>query len=255
MQLQFPAVELDRYKSPTQIARVVTEAWAAENLYCAGCSSDRLEPTRNNTRAVDLICPSCREGFQLKSGKAMPTTRIVDAGYAAMVASIRSDANPNLIYLHYGLTEGVLNLLLIPRFFFAESCIEQRKPLSQSARRAGWVGCNIRLDRIAPEGRIALVANRTILPYEQVRDRYAHLAPLSNVGAGMRGWTLNVLQLLSALGRREFTLADAYTLEAALSQRFPNNRHIRPKIRQQLQALRDLGLVTFLGGGRYRLVA
>ena len=31
------------------------------------------------------------------------------------------------------------------------------------------------------------------------------------------------------------------------------NRHVRPKIRQQLQVLRDLGLLDFLGGGSYRL--
>ena len=32
----------------------------------------------------------------------------------------------------------------------------------------------------------------------------------------------------------------------------PDNRHVRDKIRQQLQVLRDLGLVEFLGRGRYR---
>jgi len=31
------------------------------------------------------------------------------------------------------------------------------------------------------------------------------------------------------------------------------NSHIRDKIRQQLQELRKLGFVEFLGGGRYRL--
>ncbi len=31
------------------------------------------------------------------------------------------------------------------------------------------------------------------------------------------------------------------------------NRHVLDKIRQQLQKLRDLGLLIFLGGGRYRL--
>ena len=30
------------------------------------------------------------------------------------------------------------------------------------------------------------------------------------------------------------------------------NRHERDKIRQQLEVLRDLGLVEFLGGGKYR---
>jgi len=31
------------------------------------------------------------------------------------------------------------------------------------------------------------------------------------------------------------------------------NRHVRAKIRQQLQILRDLGSLHFLGRGRYRL--
>ena len=33
----------------------------------------------------------------------------------------------------------------------------------------------------------------------------------------------------------------------------PQNRFVRPKIRQQLQILRDLGLLEFLGRGRYRV--
>jgi len=31
-----------------------------------------------------------------------------------------------------------------------------------------------------------------------------------------------------------------------------NRRHIRDKIRQQLQVLRDMGFVEFLGAGKYR---
>jgi hypothetical protein len=33
----------------------------------------------------------------------------------------------------------------------------------------------------------------------------------------------------------------------------PKNLHVRDKIRQQLQALRDSNLVEFFGGGSYRL--
>ena len=39
------------------------------------------------------------------------------------------------------------------------------------------------------------------------------------------------------------------------AERFPENRHVREKLRQQLQRLRDLGLVLFLGAGRYRRLA
>ena len=45
-----------------------------------------------------------------------------------------------------------------------------------------------------------------------------------------------------------------YGFEARLGALYPGNNNVRAKIRQQLQVLRDAGLVAFLGGGRYRLV-
>jgi type II restriction enzyme len=48
------------------------------------------------------------------------------------------------------------------------------------------------------------------------------------------------------------TLQDVYAFTAQLQTLHPDNRHVPDKIRQQLQVLRDLGLVEFLGGGRYR---
>jgi len=42
-------------------------------------------------------------------------------------------------------------------------------------------------------------------------------------------------------------------VDAAYSELHPNNAHVRDKIRQQLQVLRDLGLLEFLGSGSYRL--
>ena len=64
-------------------------------------------------------------------------------------------------------------------------------------------------------------------------------------------WTF--LNAIHSLKKKEFSLADAYTLESGLSQLHPANRNVRPKIRQQLQVLRDLGLLEFLGSGSYRL--
>jgi type II restriction enzyme len=61
------------------------------------------------------------------------------------------------------------------------------------------------------------------------------------------------LNVVRSLGKAEFSLADVYAFESKLARLHPNNRHVRPKIRQQLQVLRDLGLLQFLGGGDYRL--
>jgi len=58
-------------------------------------------------------------------------------------------------------SEGTLwlvrNLLLVPSFAFPPSAIIKRKPLSPTARRHGWVGCNFALNRIPQEARIWLV--------------------------------------------------------------------------------------------------
>jgi type II restriction enzyme len=50
-----------------------------------------------------------------------------------------------------------------------------------------------------------------------------------------------------------FSLDDAYAFEDRLQRLYPGNRNVRPKIRQQLQVLRDRGWLEFTGRGRYRL--
>ncbi len=66
---------------------------------------------------------------------------------------------------------------------------------------------------------------------------------------GWRGATLEVIRTKLPV---EFALADIYQFEPHFRQLFPQNENIQAKLRQQLQALRDLGLVAFLGGGRYQ---
>ena len=56
MELGLPTTVARRYKSPSQRARVLTETWALDNMYCPACPSDRLEKTAQNTEAVDFVC-------------------------------------------------------------------------------------------------------------------------------------------------------------------------------------------------------
>jgi type II restriction enzyme len=53
------------------------------------------------------------------------------------------------------------------------------------------------------------------------------------------------------LGKACFSLQDLYQLEPYLQRIHPRNQNVRPKIRQQLQVLRDLGLVEFVSLGNY----
>jgi type II restriction enzyme len=239
-----------QYRSRAQIARVLSEAWCLENVYCPSCPSPRIARLPHNTRGIDFRCTRCEQTFQLKSTQTWDKPKIVDAGYEAMMEAIRSDRAPNLLLLNYNSDWYVQNLLVVPRYFFSESTIEKRKPLSSTARRAGWIGCNILLNAIPADGRIPLVtAGRPHSP-KAVRDEFHRAATLGKVPVESRGWTVDVLNVVRQLGPR-FSLTDVYARDVRLSALHPRNLHIRPKIRQQLQVLRDLGFVRFLGNGIY----
>lgn len=242
------------YKSPSQIARRVTEAWAEHNLYCAACSSGVLDAQAANTRAVDFRCPVCRAAYQLKSVKTWSERRVPDAGYDAMMQAIRSDCVPNLLVMQYSLDWFVRNLLLVPSFFFTPASIQKRKPLAPNARRAGWVGCNILLDRIADDGKIRIIVDGQPLAASGVRERYDEVRPLATMSVATRGWTLDVLGIVRDIGKPRFSLDEVYVREGVLAAAYPNNKHVRPKIRQQLQLLRDMGYVRFEGRGMYSLL-
>jgi type II restriction enzyme len=171
-----------------------------------------------------------------------------------MVRAIRENRTPNLFALEYGLSNWtVVNLILIPSFAFPLSAVEKRNPLGAHARRAGWVGCNILLDAIPADARIAIVRAGNFISPKIVREQYLRVLPFERLTPEKRGWTLDVLNVLRKLGKTEFALADVYAAEHGLARLHPANRHVRDKIRQQLQILRDLGFVQFLGGGEYRL--
>ena len=236
------------YKAGSQIARVVSEDWCSRELYCPACTSDKLSPSRANTPVIDFVCPECDQYFQLKSFKTWNQRKIPDAGYESMLRAIKSDRVPNLLVLQYSADWLVRNLLLIPRVFFAESTIEKRPPLGPNARR---VGCNILLDRIPLDGKIRLVANGSTVEERQVREEFSRIRKLADVSPAVRGWKLDVLTAVRKLGKRRFSLQELYQLGPYLQELHPQNRNVRAKIRQQLQVLRDLGLIEFQSPGNY----
>ena len=254
MNLQLPTEGLEHYKSASQRARVGTESWGALNFFCPVCKSPRLDVAPRNTVAVDYLCPKCASPFQLKSQSKPFGNRILDATYSEMKRAILSDRTPNLYVLHYDLTQWVVRtVILIPHFAFALSAIECRPALGPTARRAGWVGCNILLNKIPQDARIPIVESGEARSVSEVRQAYERLRPLENLKVETRGWTLDVLNVVRSLNKKEFSLADIYAHANELAKLHPRNAHIPDKIRQQLQVLRDLKLLEFLTPGSYRL--
>jgi type II restriction enzyme len=254
LDLHLPTAGLERYKSASQRARVSTEPWGAANLYCPACDSPRIESLRANTPAHDFKCPSCLAWFQLKSKSSVFGRRVQDGAFNTMRRTIVEDRTPSLFLLQYKRPELIVeNVLLIPHFVFSESMLEKRMPLSSNAERAGWVGCNFLLHRIPSDAQIHVIRDGKVTPSAKVREAYDKLRPLENLKVEKRGWTLDVLNVIRSLGKQEFVLSEVYAHSDALGQLHPQNRHIDEKIRQQLQVLRDLGLLEFLGSGSYRL--
>jgi type II restriction enzyme len=242
------------YKSASQQARVVSEAWGRDNLYCPNCQSPVLRPEPNNKAAFDYSCPNCELPFQLKSQSSPIRSRIADAAYSAMMQAIHEDRTPNLYALHYSrIYWEVRNLILIPHFAFPASAIQKRNPTTPVKRGSSWVGCDIILKNIPLDARISIISEGIPIPPSQVREQFRRLKPLEEISPKERGWTLDVLRVVRSLGRQEFSNSDVYAFESQLESLHPNNRHIRDKIRQQLQVLRDRGFLIQAHRGSWAL--
>ena len=242
------------YSSGSQKARVWTEAWMRRWGYCPHCGNSKIESFPNNSKLADLFCQSCREEFELKSQKGKFGRTVADGAFKTKCERISASNNPNLLLMNYDLkTFGVINLFIVPKHFFVRDIIEARKPLKETAKRAGWIGSKILLDRVPESGKIHIVQNGVVRPKDVVLEEWQRTLFLRDQSLEARGWLLDVMKCVEALGKRDFTLEEMYSFERKLSELYPGNQNVRPKIRQQLQYLRDRGFIEFVSKGNYRL--
>ncbi len=59
----------------------------------------------------------------------------------------------------------------------------------------------------------------------------------------LTGQTLEIFKCVHSIQKQIFTLAEVYQFENQIREKYPSNNNIKPKIRQQLQSLRNLELV------------
>ena len=178
---------------------------------------------------------------------------ISDGAYHTMIERLSSRSNPNLLLLQYDAQLWLVkNLSAIPRYYFTPDIIQKRNPLSPTAKRAGWVGCNILVRQIPVAGRINIIENQIVQPLEKIQTAWNKTRFLNKVKNNeTKGWLLQTMLCIDRIGKNEFQLKDLYRYEKILSEVFPENNHIKEKLRQQLQILRDRGYLDFVGGGIY----
>jgi type II restriction enzyme len=254
MKLELSPEIASNYKSFSQRARVLTEKWALENLYCPACPSDNLVPTTPGREVVDFICPDCDERYQLKSQSHPFGNRVVNSAYEPKIRAIRTGTIPNFLFLRYDPEELLVSdIFAVPKHFISKSIIEPRKPLSEHARRHGWRGSNIVLRNLPLDARIPIIKNKQEMPKNTVRDLWNRFLFMREQSVNSRGWLADVLACVRRLDKETFALADIYAFDTQLAKLHPRNKHVRPKIRQQLQVLRDYDTIEFLGKGIYRI--
>jgi type II restriction enzyme len=242
------------YASGSQRARAWTERWVQDQVFCPNCGGPRITQFEINRPVADFFCSSCNEEYELKSQKSTFGSKVVDGAFRTMCERLAASNNQNLFLLKYDLQQrSVVNFLVVPKQFFVREIIEERKPLPSTARRANWIGCNILLSQIPESGKIFIVRDGQPLSKEQVLTQWRKTLFLRHEGPEARGWLIEVMKCVELIGKPEFQLDDVYAFEDRLAQMYPNNRHVRQKIRQQLQVLRDHGYLDFVTRGYYRL--
>ncbi len=253
MNLNFDSRIVENYHSGAQIARVLTENWVNNNMYCPRCGNPSIKHFENNRPVADFYCPSCNNEYELKSKTGNLSHRINDGAYNKMIERINSNNNPDFFFMSYSKSELKVNdFILIPKHFFVPDIIEKRKPLSQTARRFGWIGCNILIDKIPQQGKIAIVSSGRAVNRNDVICKVNNSKRFEINDINNRGWIIDVLHCINKIETQIFTLEEMYSYEKVLYKKHPQNNNIKPKIRQQLQFLRNKGIIEFLGNGKYK---
>ena len=247
MDLRLPLTGLARYKSASQRARACTEPWAEANLYCPACDSRRISTLPIGTRAADFICPGCDSRFQLKRSRP---------GRCLFGHACRHQERQNSKPLPASLSASAA----LGRGSPSHPAL-RFQPVPSSKTKAAFAKCSpcwmgwLQFPSRPHSGRREDSGDRIRKSYSVRRSQeaYQRVRPLEKLTVERRGWTLDVLNVVRSLAKREFQLSDVYARSHELAELHPQNRHVNDKIRQQLQVLRDMRLLEFLSPGHYRL--
>ncbi|MCI8670306.1 MAG: hypothetical protein HFI34_12455 [Lachnospiraceae bacterium] len=87
---------------------------------------------------------------------------------------------------------------------------------------------------------------------KDVVETYSWIKQLETQNVDSGSWLIDVFNCINNIESNEFCLQDIYAYKEILQEKHIDNHNIEAKIRQQLQFLRDKGLIEFLGRGHYK---
>ena len=109
------------------------------------------------------------------------------------------------------------------------------------------------MQKIPATAKIPIILNGEVMPLANVVSQYKKVFNLQTRSIESRGWLIDTLHIVERM-ENIFSLKQMYEYCAELKIKHPNNNHIKDKLRQQLQFLRDKGFIEFNGNGVYKKV-
>jgi len=255
MNLNFQTSLANSYKNNSQKIRAMSEPWTVENIFCPNCGS-KLSELENNKKVSDFLCENCLENYEQKASKHKFKNKVLSSEYYSLINRLKAIDKPNFFFLHY--LDGVFSVndfFVVPKYFFVSEIIEKRKPLSVSAKRAGWTGSNILFSKIPNSGKIYYIEDWKEISKKEILEKWQKTAFLKDIKKdNLKGWILDIMNCIESLNKNEFSLQEIYKFENDLKIIHPENNNIKAKIRQQLQFLRDKNYLKFLEKWKYRVL-
>ncbi len=149
--------ENNNWKNESRIVGEACEYYIKNNTKCVRCNHNNFYKCKTNEQSKDLICINCNQKFQIKAKSATQKQvnniknknifRTIGGEYSTTLKNINEQID-YLIILYEKHSYKIINILYIKNENISSNSIIPRKPLSITAKRAGWQGCNFLFNNI-----------------------------------------------------------------------------------------------------------
>lgn len=138
-------------KKWTSNSKIVGEAVedCVITMLCPICNNKELIKYNMNEKSKDVMCKGCNCQIQIKAKKQIKkeetSLKLLGAEYKTTCSSIKEN-NVHYLVILYSVTNDIYtinDIYFINSEDINETCIIPRKPLSPTAKRAGWQGCTL----------------------------------------------------------------------------------------------------------------
>ena len=250
LSLNHPIAKSIPEKDTQQIIKAITEHWTANNIFCPVCWS-ALDKHKVDKPINDLFCIDCSNDFELKASKWKFSKMLPAWSYQKAVEAIENKPM-HLFVLKYSQDYTITNFLVVPKYFFTSDIVKRRPNALKG--RPNYFMSDIDFSIIPESWKIHYISDWKYKTRTEILEEWNKVRFLEKEKSSSKGWIFDTMICIEKLNKKVFSLQDMYDFENELKLKHPENNNIKPKIRQQLQFLRDKWYLEFVSSGKYRVL-